>query len=321
MGAQAAALLDAGGPVGEVPPPASTLGALRLTRPAAYALDVVARSHGGVGLAPSAWDGTRLHRTLPAGVPVVVGPDLTATWSAPADAGWVRRVISDVLCLDDDLGPLHDACDRVPFLAWVRSAGAGRVLRSPSAFEDLAGTLASTRTSYAATRRMTAALVRAGSACGAYPTPEEVLRLGEDGVRAAGWGYRAPSLLALAQRADQVERWRDPSVTDDEVLAGLASLHGFGPYAAAVALPLLGPRPRPLVLDGWLRAQVPDPSVFAPMGRWAGTGLWLSVTGRRAGRPVGSITGRPVGSITGRPVGSGTRAPGSPTSSGTPLPR
>ena len=301
MGAQAAALLDAGGPVGEVPPHAATLGTLSLVRPAAYALDVVARSHGGVGLAPSAWDGTRLHRTLPTGVPVVVGPDLAVSWSVPADVGWVRRVLSDVLCLDDDLGALHDACDLVPSLAWVRPAGAGRVLRSPSAFEDLAGALASTRTSYAATRRMTAALVRAGSTCGAYPTPEEVLRLGEDGVRAAGWGYRSPSLLALAARAEQVERWRDPSVADDEVLAGLRSLHGFGPFAAAVALPLLGHRPRPLVLDGWLRAQVADPSVFAPMGRWAGTGLWLSVTAGRAG--------------------SGTRTPGSPTSAGTPSPR
>ena len=308
MGAQAAALLDGGGPVGEPPPPAAALGTLRLPRPAAYALEVVARSHGGVGLAPSAWDGRRLHRTLPTGVPVVVGPDLTVGWSVPADGGWVRRVLSDVLCLDDDLGALHDACDRVPSLAWVRPAGAGRLLRSPGAFEDLAGALASTRTSYAATRRMTAALVRAASAGGAYPTPEEVLRLGEDGVRAAGWGYRAPCLLALAQRADQVERWRDPLVADDEVLAGLRSLRGFGPFAAAVALPLLGHRPRPLVLDGWLRAQVPDPSAFAPMGRWAGTGLWLSVTAHRAG------------SITGRPCGSGTRAPGSPTSAGTPSP-
>lgn len=286
MGAQAAALLDAGGPVGDVPVAGPAVGSLSLDAPAAYDLDRVARGHAGVGLAPSAYDGTRLHRVLPGGVPVVVAPDLTVKWSAPADPAHVRHHLTDVLCLDDDLTDLHDACDRVPSLAWVRPAGAGRVLRAPSAFEDLAGVLASTNTSYAATRRMVAGIVR-----GAFPTPDEVLALGEDGLRAAGWGYRAPSLLVLAARAEEVETWRDPSVADDEVLAGLRSLPGFGPFAAASALPLLGHRPRPLVLDGWLRAQVDDPSAWDAMGRWAGTGLWLAVTRHRggsAGRGPGS---------------------------------
>ncbi|MCW2613685.1 MAG: putative ribosylglycoyhydrolase, partial [Frankiales bacterium] len=170
MGAQAAALLDAGGPVGAVPPPAAAVGSLRLAPPARYELDRVARGHAGVGLAPSAYDGTRLHRILPGGVPVVVAPDLTVTWSVPADPDEVRRALTGVLCLDDDLTGLHDACDRVPSLSWVRPAGAGRVLRAPSAFEDLAGVLASTNTSYAATRRMVGAVVR-----GAFPSPDEVL--------------------------------------------------------------------------------------------------------------------------------------------------
>lgn len=283
MGAQAAALLDAGGPVGDVPPPAVPVGSLRLTAPVAYDLDRVARGHAGVGLAPSAYDGTHLHRVLPGGVlpggvPVVVAPDLTLTWSAPADPDEVRRVLTGVLCLDDDLTGLHEACDRVPSLSWVRPAGAGRVLRAPSAFEDLAGVLASTNTSYAATRRMVGGIAR-----GAFPSPDEVLALGEDGLRSAGRGYRAPSLLALAARADEAEGWLDPAVPDEQVLAGLRSLPGFGPFAAASALPLLGHRPRPLVLDGWLRAQVDDPTAWDAMGRWAGTGMWLAVTRGRGG--------------------------------------
>ena len=78
-----------------------------------------------------------------------------------------------------------------------------------------------------------------------------------------------------------MERWRNHRVPDDEVLAGLRALPGFGPFAAASALPLLGHRPRPLVLDGWLRRQVPDPGAYAAMGRWAGTGVWLTTTTRR----------------------------------------
>jgi N-glycosylase/DNA lyase len=290
VGAQAAALLDAGGPVGRVPPPAPVAGRLLLDPPLLYDLAAVARGHGGVGLAPSAWDGTRLHRVLrrPDGpLPVVVHPDLGVTWSRPVrQEQQVRAQLTDVLALEDDLSGLWDACDRVPSLGWVRPAGAGRVLRAPTAFEDLAGTLAATNTSYRACQRMVAGLVGDGP----FPTPDEVAARGEPALRAAGWGYRAPALLALARSAadgaPDVERWRDPAVPDDEVLAAVRALPGFGPFAAATALPLLGGRPRPLVLDGWLRRQVPDPSVFAPMGRWAGTGAWLAVTAHRW-RPTG----------------------------------
>lgn len=278
MGAQAAALLDAGGPVGDVPDPVPVAGSLRLTAPVPYDLDRVARGHGGVGLAPSAYDGTRLHRVLRLAdgpLPVVVHPDLTVTCSrATDDADEVRRQLTEVLCLADDLSELHDACDRVPSLRWVRPAGAGRVLRSPTAFEDLVAALASTNTSYAAARRVLSRLCDGGP----LPLPEE---LTEDRLRAAGLGYRAPWVLALAQ-AD-VEPLRDPAAPDDVVLAALRALPGFGPFAAATALPLLGHRPRPLVLDGWLREQAgPDAAErLAPMGRWAGTGLWLEVTRSR----------------------------------------
>ncbi len=281
MGAQAAALLDAGGPVGDVPPTAAVAGQLQLTAPEPYDLDRVARGHGGVGLAPSAYDGSRLHRVLrlPDGpLPVVVHPDLTVTWSRPAShEAEVERQLRGVLALDDDLADLWDACDRVPSLTWVRLSGAGRVLRAPTAFEDLTGALASTNTSYAATRRMVSGLAGGGP----FPTPDEVRELGDARLRELGWGYRAPQLLALA--SVDVEQWRDPAVPDDVVLAGLRALPGFGPFATATALPLMGCRPRPLVLDGWLRAQAGNgvEQRLAPMGRWAGTGLWLEITRRR----------------------------------------
>ena len=151
------------------------------------------------------------------------------------------------------------------------------MLRSPSAFEDLVGTLASTNTSYAASRRMVGGLVGDGP----FPTPAEVAARGEDGLRALGWGYRAPSLLALCD-AD-AEPLREPDRPDEDVLAAVRALPGFGPFAAASVLPLLGHRPRPLVLDGWLRARAGAgvQERFAPLGRWAGTGLWLEVTRTR----------------------------------------
>ena len=75
------------------------------------------------------------------------------------------------------------------------------------------------------------------------------------------------------------ESWH--ALDDDEVQARVRALPGLGPFSAASLLPLLG-RPRPLVLDGWLAAQA-EPGWerrLAPLGRWAGTGLWLEVGGR-----------------------------------------
>ena len=294
MGAQAAALLDAGGPVGDVPPPAPVAGRLRLTGPRPYDLDRVARSHGGVGLAPSAYDGERLHRVLRVGdepVAVVVHPDLTVTWPRPGvDEDEVRRQLRHVLALDDDLEPLWAACDGVPSLAWVRPAGAGRLLRAPTPWEDLVGALASTNTSYASARRAVARLVGDGP----FPSPEEVASRDVSGL---GWGYRARSLSRLAALVASGEvdpdGWLDLRVPDAEVLAALRALPGFGPFASAQVLPLLGPRPRPVVLDGWLHTQLgPDAHErYAAMGRWAGSGMWLEVTQVRRRAAAGPSSG------------------------------
>lgn len=280
MGAQAAALLAAGGPVGAVPPPSPPDGVLRLTAHASYDLARVARSHSGVGLAPTAWDGSRLHLRLPG--PVVVAPDLTVTWSGPRPD---RAVLRHVLALDDDLADLHDACDRVPGLGWARAADAGRLLRSPTVWQDLVGALASTNTSYASTQRMLADLVGGGP----FPAPAQVLDRD-----LTAWGYRAAALRELAETDVDPQRWLDPALPDEQVAAEIGALRGFGPYAVASVLPLLG-RPRPLLLDGWLRRAGgldarEAAARYAPAGRWAGTCLWLEVTARwlgtRPGRPA-----------------------------------
>jgi N-glycosylase/DNA lyase len=269
VGAQAAALLATGGPVGDVPPPFVPDGCLRLTAPPAYELARVARSHGGVGLAPTAWDGSRLHLRLPD--PVVVGPDLVVVWSGPPPPVALLR---HVLALEDDLSELHDACDRVPGLGWARDVDAGRVLRAPTVWQDLVGVLASTNASYAATQRMVRTLVGDG------PFPPAHVVLGRD---LSAWGYRADALRALASAVVEgldPQRWRSPDLPDEVVAAEVRALRGFGPFAAASLLPLLG-RPRPLVTDGWLRGQLgglPDGELqtrYAPAGRWAGTCAWL----------------------------------------------
>lgn len=279
MGAQAAELLARGGPIGDVPDEWRPVDGLRLEAPQPYELRRVALSHSGVGLSPTGFDGRSLHLRLrgPGGRPtrVVVHPSLEVEADAPLDPATVRdlRVVLD---LDTDLSELWSITDSDPRWHWARASGAGRLLRSPTVWQDAVGVLASTNTSYAATRAMVGALVGAG----AFPAPDEVLALGEPELRGRGWGYRAPHLLALAERGD--ESWRDLARRDGEVAREVAALPGFGPFATAQLMPLLG-RPRPLVADRWLRGLV-DLDDYRPLGPWAGSVLWLDVTARWLGR-------------------------------------
>jgi 3-methyladenine DNA glycosylase/8-oxoguanine DNA glycosylase len=283
MGAQAAALLDAaaaGAPLGDLP--AAAPGAGRVALPGAgTALWRTALAHGGVGLAPFAWDGTRLHLRLPG--PVVVGPDLVAAWSGPAPG---PAALARVLALHDDLEPLWQACDAVPGLGWVRATGAGRVLRSPTVWQDLVGALAQVRSSY----RGAQARVRTLVADGPFPEPSAVLARAD----LPGWGLREPWLRALARAVDagrvDPERWLDQGLPAAQVGDELRALGGIGRFTAAQVLPLLG-RPRPLVLDGWLREQLGGlddrqlAARFAPAGSWAGTAAWLAALAPRLAEP------------------------------------
>lgn len=266
MGEQSAALLAAGH-LGVVPPPWLPALTVRLGGPPGWDLDRVARSHGASGLPPTAYDGVRLHTVLPDGTRAVVHPDLAVDLSRQSDLAPLRRVLD----LDRDLGAFHDAVDDL--LPWARAHGAGRLLRAATPFQALTQALAATNTSYAGTQAMLAALVRCSPT--GFPCPDLT-------AEPAGWGYRLPALLQLCSTdLDGLEDLHDAALH-----AAVLALRGFGPFAAASALALLG-RPRPLVLDGWLRRQVADISPYAALGRWGGTALWVDVSERWLYRSVG----------------------------------
>src|SRR5918999_4011036 len=115
-----------------------------------------------------------------------------------------------MLRLDEDLSAFYATAARDSRLAWV-TRGAGRMLRSPTVFEDVVKTLCTTNCSWSATERMVAAIVEhlgepaagaapTGAAGRAFPTPEAMagasLSFYKDVARA---GYRGPYLLSLAR--------------------------------------------------------------------------------------------------------------------------
>jgi N-glycosylase/DNA lyase len=313
MGAEAEAALRERGVQGDVPPGAELprVGRMALgPLPAGFDLERVVLSHGWCQLAPTAYDERRrvLHRTLDlpdAGALTVSVREarggLEATWGRVKgscdDRIAIKTQLRRMLAVDVDLGDLYAHCAALPLLDWVPASGLGRPLRSPTAFEDLAKTLSTTNCSWALTRLMCRRVVDSLGPEGpagerAFPAPAAFVAAGEahfaEVVRA---GYRARAFveLAAAYPGLDVARWEDPAVDDAEVLREVRALRGFGPYAAEGMLGLLG-RPRGLALDSWVRAKLPrvlgrdtmtDAEIaaeFAPLGRWAGTGLWLALT-------------------------------------------
>jgi N-glycosylase/DNA lyase len=216
--------------------------------------------------------------------------------------------VRHVLSLDLDLTPFYAVAAEDPDLAWVRN-GAGRMVRSPTVFEDVVKTICTTNTSWGGTTRMVNALVEhlgekapgappTGPYGRAFPTPEAMAAAPPRFFKkVAGAGYRGPYLQALAKdvASGRVEleslatRSRD-ELPDEEVAAQLQALPGVGPYAAAHIMLMLGRYDR-LILDSWTRPTyarllgkkrpVSDRTIerrFTRYGRYAGLAFWLFLT-------------------------------------------
>jgi len=214
--------------------------------------------------------------------------------------------VRHVLALDEDLSDFYELVAGDPDLSWA-SAGAGRMLRAPSVYEDVIKTICTTNTAWSATRRMVTALVtNLGAAAPggghAFPTAEAMAgadeRFYKEVVRS---GYRGPYFRAIATdvaagRLD-LEALLDPELPDDEVEARLLALPGVGPYATAQILMLLGRYSR-LILDSWSRPKyaqlngrkASDKTIerrFRRYKRYAGLAFWLYVTRDWVAEPAG----------------------------------
>jgi 3-methyladenine DNA glycosylase/8-oxoguanine DNA glycosylase len=206
--------------------------------------------------------------------------------------------LSHMLRLDEDLSEFYALAAGDPALAWV-TTGAGRMLRSPTVFEDVVKTVCTTNCAWSGTVRMVTAIVEAlgtASPTGgrAFPNADAMAAAGEDFYRdVARAGYRGAYLRTLADEVAagrlDLEELNDPALPDAEVEERLLALPGVGPYAAAhVMLTSLGRYSR-LVLDSWTRPtyarlrgrKTSDKAIarhFRRYGRFAGLAFWLTLT-------------------------------------------
>ena len=231
---------------------------------------------------------------------------MTATTSRrlnKTDASRVLRDARHILRLDDDLAPFYLATGAVAEFAWIGKQGAGRMLRSPTVFEDLVKMICTTNCSWSLTEKMVTGLVEGlgresdndHKGRKSFPTPQAMasmpVKFYVDEVRA---GYRAPYLKELADRVASgelnVETWLTSDLSTADLVKQIKGVKGAGDYAAENLLKLLG-RYDGLALDSWTRAKffkvrnngrkANDKKIeryYSRFKEWRGLALWCDVT-------------------------------------------
>lgn len=238
---------------------------LSLQTPADYDLSRDVCSYGYFLLWPNFWDVSRreLTRVLTlrdAGLWVRVsqprgpGTPLRATTDRALPAVIRREAsaqLSRMLRLDEPASAIADFHRRDPRFA---PTGRGRLMRSPTMFEDVIKTVTSCNVTWPSTvvmnRRLCEVFGPRAAARGAvvthgFPTPARLARVRPQTLRArCRVGYRDARIVALAKlfaSGAVDEAWfADPATPDDTVFDALTQWPGVGPYAAANIMQLLG---------------------------------------------------------------------------------
>lgn len=285
---------------------------ITIPTPRDFSFKRTASSHGWSGLPPFEIDPNTgaIIRVLDSGLKipttiVINGTKRTLRVSVPRKTGQravaaITRDVRHMLRLDDDLTEFYSVMSADPDFNWIPRAGAGRLIRSPTVFEDLVKTICTTNCSWALTRKMVQGLVNnlgreTADGRRTFPTPQAMAEAPatfyRDVVRA---GYRAPYFKELAERVVsgelEVEGWLKSDLPTVELKREMKRVKGVGEYAAENLLKLVG-RYDVLALDSWVRATfarthgggraTPDAKIaryYSRFDTWRGLALWCDMT-------------------------------------------
>ncbi len=284
---------------------------LTIRTPPTFSFKRTVISHGWYDLLPFEFDRDRwkLSRVIDrAKSPVTV--ELTGSkravrvrTSSPLTTKDAAKVLSDVrhmLRLDENLEQFYATTNVDADFEWIATQGAGRLLRSPTVFEDLVKMICTTNCSWTLTQKMVTGFVEklgreSDDGRRSFPSAATVaempLKFFVDEVRA---GYRAPYLKELATRVASgeldVESWLKSDLSTADLTHQIKTVKGVGSYAAENLLKLLG-RYDGLALDSWTRAKfymvrnkgkkTTDKRIaryYSRFNEWRGLALWCDVT-------------------------------------------
>ena len=216
-------------------------------------------------------------------------------------AAKILRDTRHILRLDDDLSEFYQLVGREKSLGWIKKNQAGRLLRSPTVFEDLIKTVCTTNCSWSLTKIMTKNLVeklgeKTADGKFAFPTAEKMAVMDEkfyrEEIRA---GYRSAYFVEMTNRiaAGEInpENWLDSDLPTAELKKQMKKIKGVGDYAAENLLKLVGRYDGGLALDSWVRAgfyrkhngetKCPDAQIenfYDKFGAWRGLVVWCDMT-------------------------------------------
>ncbi len=212
----------------------------------------------------------------------------------------ISRTVRHILRFDDDLSEFYKTIESKKELAWIAEQRAGRLLRSPTVFEDLIKTVCTTNCSWALTKKMTANLVeklgeKSKDGKHSFPTAEKMAGASaefyKNEIRA---GYRSAYFAELAELVANgkinPENWLDSDLPTAELKKQMKQIKGVGDYAAENLLKLVG-RYDGLALDSYLRAQFykkhgggkicADKEIekfYESFGVWRGLTVWCDMS-------------------------------------------
>ena len=248
---------------------------MKLTLPAHKPFNFmsVINSHGWVQLAPFGFDEStqtlsyilRLKHGRVIELHMKEAPEGLAVETEKLSSGEqfeVAEKVSWMFGLGLDFSAFYAAARSEPKLAQARQLARGRVLRSPTLFEDVVKTILTTNTLWTATKSMNSNLIRefgqplpGNPEKRTFPEPIAIAasspKILKEKVRV---GYRAPAIHELAVQvafgALDLESLKSSTLPTPELRKELMKLNGIGPYAAANLLLILG-RSDYIPIDSW----------------------------------------------------------------------
>lgn len=287
---------------------------LKLAQPANFNFKRTVLSHGWYDLKPfeldkEKWILTRVFEQAGAAAPVsakitAVDNEIEITVNAQineVNAVKIADNVRHILRLDEDLSEFYNLTEGDKQLVWISESGAGRLLRSPTVWEDLVKSICTTNCSWALTRKMVEKLVeKLGESTTdgtqkSFPSAKKMaaqtIEFYQNEIRA---GYRSTYFADLARQVAndeiEVESWANSELPTVELKKQIKQIKGVGDYAAENLLKLLG-RYDGLALDSWLRMRFAqthnngekclDATIYAHYEKfadWRGLVIWCEMT-------------------------------------------
>jgi 3-methyladenine DNA glycosylase/8-oxoguanine DNA glycosylase len=285
--------------------------AITLKTPPEFSFKRTIISHGWCQLLPftineNRWELSRVIDLPSAPVTVILGARKRSLKIVPSrrlnktETTQAVKEVRHVLRLDDNLELFYQLMNDDPAFNWIPLQGAGRMLRSPTVFEDLVKMICTTNCSWALTEKMVTGIVENLGRKGrdgrrTFPSAQALslmpLKFFTNEVKA---GYRAAYLKELADRVASgeldVESWLHSPLSTPDLIKQMKGVKGVGDYAAENLLKLIG-RYDGLALDSWTRAKffkvrndgkkTTDKKIaryYSRFNEWRGLALWCDMT-------------------------------------------